>query len=171
MPEVGEKAPDFNLLDQNRNRVILSKALKSGKVLLIFYPKDNSPVCTAQLCDYRDHFAAFKKLGVQLLAISIAHPEEHTEFAEHHHFSFPLLNDYDARVTKSYKVMSFMGVPNRAYFLIGEDGTVLYRHVEALPIFRRTAEELTKSIAEKLGVDAPALETPAAAVGGHDAHH
>lgn len=170
MPDVGDKAPDFNLLDQSRNRIILSKALKSGKVLLVFYPKDDTPVCTAQLCDYRDQFPAFQKLGVQVFGITIAHPEEHTHFAESHRIQFPLLNDYDSRVTHEYDVMSIMGTPKRALFLIGEDGGILYKHVEKLPIFRRTSDELIKTLAEKLGVAAPALEKPAESHDSHAAH-
>src|SRR5215470_6746443 len=115
MPEVGQKAPDFNLLDQNQQRVELKKALAKGKVLLVFYPANDSPVCTAQLCDYRDHYAAFQKLGVQIFGISIAHIESHAnlKFAEKFHFPFPLLNDYDSRITKAYDVMSILGIPKR----------------------------------------------------------
>lgn len=164
MPDVGEKAPDFNLLDQSLNRFILSKVLKNGKILLLFYPGDETPVCTAQLCDYRDHDAEFKQLGVQLVGITISLTEQHAKFAHRHHFSFPLLNDYDSRVTKEYKVISITGHPKRALFLLGEDGTILYKHVEFLPIFRRSSEELVKAIAEKLGLPVP---HPTAA---HDAH-
>jgi len=164
MPEVGEKAPDFNLLDQKRERIILSKAVKSGKVLLLFYPGDDTPVCTAQLCDYRDHYAEFKKLGVQLFGVTINHQEAHDAFAEKHHFTFPLLNDYDSRVTKEYKVMSISGHPKRALILIGEDMTILYKYVEFLPIFRRPSEELVKTLEEVIA-GAPKIEAKAAA--GH----
>jgi len=151
MPEVGQKAHDFNLLDQKRDRIILSKAVKTGKVLLLFYPGDDTPVCTAQLCDYRDHYAEFQKLGVQLFGITINHQEAHEAFAEKHHFTFPLLCDYDSRVTKEYKVISIGGMPKRALFLIGEDMTVLYKHVETLPIFRRPSDELVKALEEVIG--------------------
>lgn len=157
MPDVEKKAPDFNLLDQNRNRIVLSKALKKGKVLLVFYPHDDTPVCTAQLCDYRDHYTEFQKLGVQVFGITINHPEDHTAFAEKHHFPFPLLNDYDGRVTRAYGVMGILGMPKRALFLIGEDQRILYKHVEVLPIFRRSSQELIPALAEKLGVPPPAV--------------
>lgn len=151
MLDIGQKAPDFNLLDQNRERVVLSKALSKGKILLVFYPGDDTPVCTAQLCDYRDHYEEFKKLGVQIYGISISNIiENHEKFAHKYQFPFPLLNDYDSRVTKEYGVMSFMGVPKRALFLIGEDQAILYKHVEFLPIFRRTSEELVKEISKIL---------------------
>ncbi len=172
MPEVGDKAPDFNLLDQARNRIILSKALKQGKVLLVFYPKDDSPVCTAQLCDYRDHYSVFQKLGVQIFGITINHPEDHHAFAEKHHFPFPLLNDYDSRITHAYGVMSFTGMPKRAYFLIGEDLSILFKYIETLPIFRRSSEDLVKIIAEKLGVPTPPVtEAPASDTHAPAGHH
>ncbi len=166
MPAVGDKAPDFNLLDQNQERLELKKLLAKGKVLLVFYPGDDTPVCTAQLCDYRDHYAGFEKLGVQIYGISISHPDEHSnkKFAEKYHFPFPLLNDYDGRVTKAYKVMSIMGMPKRALFLLNRDGTILYKHVESLPIFRRTSDELFKALQE---VIAKAPQVQASAAAGH----
>ncbi len=150
MPEIGDKAPDFNLLDQNMNRIELGKVCSKGKVLLVFYPADNSPVCTAQLCDYRDHYKDFEKFGVQLYGINISSTEGHHAFAEKLHLPFPLLNDYDGRVTKKYGVMSFMGVPKRALFLIGADQKILYKHVEFLPLFRRSSEEVVKEIQKAL---------------------
>ena len=146
MPNVGEKAPDFNALDQDRNRVVLSSAVKKSKVLLAFYPADKTPVCTAQLCDYRDNLEQFKKLNVQIFGISISNHESQASFAKENEFSFPLLNDYDTRITKRYGVMSIAGTPKRAIFLIDENQKIVYKHVEFLPITRRTSEELVEEI-------------------------
>ena len=164
MPNIGDKAPDFNLLDQNLERVELKKMLAKGKTLLVFYPGNDTPVCTAQLCDYRDHYARFQKLGVQIYGISIAPTETQAnlKFSEKYHFPFPLLNDYDGRVTKSYQVMSMLGMPKRALFLLSEDGTILYKHVESLPIFRKAGEELLQELQEAIA-KAPA----AAPASGH----
>ena len=169
MTKVGDKAPDFNLLDQDQNRVELHKILKKGPVLLVFYPADFTPVCTAQLCDYRDHYSAFEKLGVQVYGITIANEADHKKFQETHHIPFPLLNDYDARVTKHYGVMSFLGYPKRALFLIEDSGKVIYRHVEAVALFRRSSEDLIHDLAKTLGVVPPPLVAgkPAA----DSAHH
>lgn len=166
MPEVGDKAPDFNLLDQNQQRLELKKMLAKGKVLLVFYPGNDTPVCTAQLCDYRDNDAQFQQLGVQIYGISIASIESHAnlKFAEKYQFPFPLLNDYDGRVTKAYKVMSIAGFPKRALYLLNQDGSILYKHVESLPIFRRTSEDLLKDLKEVLA-KAPKVEV--AASSGH----
>jgi peroxiredoxin Q/BCP len=146
MPDVGDLAPDFNALDQNRERFFLSKAVKNGKVLLVFYPGDDTPVCSSQLADYRDHLEEFKKLGVQICGISITHYESQKAFAEKLALPFKLLNDYDFRITQKYGVMSFTGHPNRALFLIGEDRSIRYKHVELLPVFRRSSEELLELI-------------------------
>ncbi len=153
MPEVGDIAPDFNLLDQNQNRVELKKALSKEKVLLVFYPKNDTPVCTAQLCDYRDNYAQFQSLGVQIFGITISTIEgfQHEKFAEKIQAPFPLLNDYDSRITKRYDAMSITGMPKRALFLIGEDGKILYKHVEALPVFRRKSEDLLADLRKVLG--------------------
>jgi len=166
MPDVGDKALDFNLLDQNQERFELKKALSKGKVLLVFYPGNDTPVCTAQLCDYRDNYAQFQQLGVQIYGISIATIESHAnlKFAEKYQFPFPLLNDYDGRVTKAYKVMSIAGFPKRSLYLLSEDGSILYKHVESLPIFRRSSQDLLKDLKEVLA-KAPKVELPASA--GH----
>ncbi len=153
MPEIGEKAPDFNALDNQQQRFILSSQVKKGKVLLAFYPADNTPVCTAQLCDYRDHLEEFKGLSVQVVGISISNHEKQSEFAKKQEFNFPLLNDYDTRITHKYDVMSFTGHPKRAVFLIDENQKILFKHVEFMAITRRTSEELLEKIKSFLPQD------------------
>jgi thioredoxin-dependent peroxiredoxin len=140
--EVGAKAPDFNALDQDRQRFFLSKALSSGKVLLAFYPADDTPVCSTELADYNRHLQDFQKRGVQLYGISISTNDSQKEFHQKLGLKFPLLADYDFRVTSKYGVMSFTGHPKRAIFLIGQDGKVLFRYVEPVAINYRSAKEL-----------------------------
>lgn len=148
---VGGNAPDFNALDQDRKRFFLSKALESGKVLLAFYPEDDTPVCSAELSEYNNHLEEFKKRGVQLYGISISSNESQKKFHEKLALKFPLLADYDTRVTTKYGVMSFMGHPKRALFLIGEDGRVLYSQVEKVAINHRSADEVLAAIDEAKG--------------------
>ncbi|MCP5468687.1 MAG: peroxiredoxin [Deltaproteobacteria bacterium] len=159
MPEIGEKAPDFNALDNNQQRFILSSQVKKGKVLLAFYPADNTPVCTAQLCDYRDHLEDFKGLNVQVVGISISTHEKQSEFAKKQEFNFPLLNDYDSRITHKYDVMSFTGHPKRAVFLIDENQKIIFKHVEFLAITRRTSDELLEKIKSFLPKEEKAQKT------------
>jgi peroxiredoxin len=144
--ETGEQAPDFNALDQDRNRFFLSKALSAGKILLAFYPVDDTPVCSTQLAEYNRHLEDFQKRGVQLFGISISTNESQKHFHEKLGLKFPLLADYDSRITSKYGVMSFSGHPKRALFLIGQDGKVLYQHVEKIAVTHRSAKDLLKEI-------------------------
>lgn len=145
MIPVGTKAPDFSLLDQHGKSVSLS-AFKDKKVLLVFYPGDNTPVCTAQLCSYRDNFSAFEQAGVQILGISTDDAASKKSFAEKYQFPFPILSDKEKIVSKQYDALSFFGVSQRAYVLIDEEGTVMYAHSELLPIVYRSVNELLSQV-------------------------
>lgn len=145
-PDVGALAPDFTL-PSTQGSITLSQRLRTRAVLLVFYPGDDTPVCTKQLCDYRDHLADFEGLGVDVLALNPQPLASHERFASKHALSFPLLSDADAAVCRSYGAVGLFGMTKRALVLIGKDGRVRWRHVD-LPIFRRSAEELRAKIAE-----------------------
>lgn len=148
-PAVGEQAPEFEL-ESTRGAIRLRERLASGAVLLVFYPGDGTPVCTKQLCDYRDNLDVFSGLGVQVLAINPQPLASHERFAESFDLPFPLLSDPERKVCDAYGASGLFGMTKRSLFLIRGDGSVLYRQTD-LPIFRRTAEELEKIIAERLG--------------------
>jgi peroxiredoxin len=150
-PDVGAPAPDFTL-PGTQGSVTLSQRLRSRAVLLVFYPGDDTPVCTKQLCDYRDHLAEFEGLGVDVLALNPQPLASHEKFARKHQLSFPLLSDAAGEVCKKYGAVGLFGMTKRALVLIGRDGRVLWRHSD-LPIFRRSAEELKAKITE-LGIGA-----------------
>jgi len=154
---IGDPALDFNALDQDRERFFLSKAFGTGKVLLAFYPADDTPVCSAQLADYSRNLEEFKKRGVQVYGISISTNESQKKFHEKLGLKFPLLADYDSRVTNKYGIMSFTGMPRRALFLIDQDGKIIYQHVEAVAISHRSTEQVLKAIDE---VSPPPAPTP-----------
>lgn len=125
-------------------------------VVLVFYPADETPTCTAQLCDYRDQWDAFTRRGATVLGISSQSVDSHAGFAEHHRFPFPLLSDPDCRVSKLYGVkMPFLKMMKRAIFIIDRNGIVRYRRVEPLPLTRRKAQELL-SIIDGFGCKATA---------------
>ncbi len=145
MISVGSKAPDFSLPDQHGKSVSLS-SFRGKKVLLVFYPGDNTPVCTAQLCSYRDNFSAFEKAGVQILGISTDSVESKKNFAEKYQFPFPILSDKEKIVSKQYDALSFFGFSQRAYVLIDEEGIVRYAHSELLPIVYRSVDELLAQV-------------------------
>jgi len=114
-------------------------------VLLVFYPGDDTPVCTKQLCDYRDNLAVFGGLGVDVVALNPQALASHEKFAARYQLPFPLAADPDKRVCESYGAIGFLGMTKRALVLIGRDGRVKYRRTD-FPIFRRTAEELREVI-------------------------
>ena len=116
-PRVGDLAPDFSL-PSTQGEISLSQRCKRRSVLLVFYPGDETPVCTKQLCDYQDHLGVFEDLGVDVLAINPQSLESHEKFAANHDLSFPL---------------------------VGTDQRVRYSRVD-LPIFHRSAAELEEVI-------------------------
>jgi peroxiredoxin Q/BCP len=147
-PAVGEPAPDFTL-ESTSGPVTLREELAAGPVLLVFYPGDDTPVCTRQLCDYRDNLGVFADAGVRVLGINAQSLASHEAFARKHELPFPLLADPRRGVCEAYGARGLLGMTKRALFLIGADGRVLYRHTD-LPVFRRTAAELREVIAQHL---------------------
>jgi len=130
LPEVGAKAPDFKTSDQHGNPVSL-KDFRGRKVVLYFYPKDNTPGCTKEACAFRDSHAKFRKQGVEILGVSVDSEKSHQSFAEKYNLPFTLLADTDKKIVEAYGVWGektrygrkYMGT-QRATFLIDESGHV-----------------------------------------------
>ena len=144
MPTLNEKAPDFCLQGDNGEEYCLSDHA-GQRVLLVFYPGDNTPVCTAQLCEYRDGIESFAGLGVSVVGISSDNLESHQAFRNKYDLPFVLLSDPDLEVAKLYDSKGRFGM-KRAVFLVDEEGDVRYAHVESLAVFRRKANELLEVI-------------------------
>lgn len=129
LPKVGDKAPDFRTVNQNGEEVSLS-SLKGQAVVLYFYPKDSTPGCTVEACEFRDGYAKLKKKAV-LLGVSPDSAKSHTKFIEKFSLPFDLLADEDKSVAKAYGVWvkksmygrEYMGVA-RTTFVIGKDGKI-----------------------------------------------
>jgi len=142
-------APDFSLPADDGSVFSLSAFLASAKlagnssarVLLVFYPADDSPVCTAQLCEYRDEIDEFKGLNATIIGISAQNSESHIKFKKKRQLPFMLLSDVGLHVAKLYGAKGLLGM-KRATFLVDANGILRYQHVEATALFRRTAEEL-----------------------------
>ncbi len=134
MLSIHEKAPDFTLLDKDGNEVSLYALLSSGKkVILYFYPKDNTPGCTAQACGYRDHHADIAGANAVVVGISKDSIKSHGSFAAKHDLPFILLSDPEHKVIEQYDCWKQKKMCGRVYggtvrttYLIGEDGTILY---------------------------------------------
>ena len=128
--KIGDKAPDFILLTETGEQVKLSK-LRGKKVVLYFYPKDNTPGCTKESCDFRDNFNVLKKQGVELFGISKDSAKSHLKFKEKYKLPFPLLVDDETEVCSAFGVLSkksmfgltYMGI-QRSTFLIDEKGII-----------------------------------------------
>ena len=140
----GDRAPSFQLADDAGGQFRLEDHL-GQKILLVFYPGDNTPVCTRQLCDYRDGIEAFTDLGVSVVGISNDSVESHRAFKRKHHLPFTLLSDPDLEVAARYDSKGVLGM-KRSVFLIDEEGVIRYRHIETLALFRRHREELLEVI-------------------------
>jgi peroxiredoxin Q/BCP len=141
---LGQPAPDFTLVADDGRPWTLSAA-RGRRVLLVFYPGDNTPVCTAQLCDYRDGVEAFAGLGVDVIGISTDSGESHRQFKEKHGLPFTLLTDKGGQVARAYDAWGMLGM-KRAVFLVERDGLIAYAKVESVALFRRTREELLEVI-------------------------
>jgi len=128
MPVTGDVAPDFELPDASGERVRLNDFRGKNAVVVYFYPKDDTGVCTKQACTFRDDFAKFREAGAVILGISDDSTESHRAFAAKHSLPFPLLSDPGGKVRKLYGVKKAFGVlPGRVTFVIDRDGVV--RHV------------------------------------------
>ncbi len=145
-PMVGDPAPDFTL-PSTQGSVRLSEHLAKQPVLLVFYPGDDTPVCTKQLCNYRDHLDAFSGLGVEVLAINPQSESSHTAFAKKHALPFPLLSDAGGAVCRRYGALSLFGMAKRALVLVGQDGHVKWRRTD-FPLFHQTADDVRSAVAQ-----------------------
>lgn len=151
--KVGQKAPDFTLPDREGKNNKLSD-YKGKRVLLYFYPKDDTPGCTKEACAIRDNFQDFKKLKITVLGVSVDSPKSHAKFIEKYELPFTLLSDEEKQAVKEYGVWAkkkFMGREYmgtlRTSFLIGLDGRIekIYENVKPA----EHAEEILVDIKRK----------------------
>ena len=126
MLAVGDTAPEFEGLDQGGTKLTLSGLLEKGKVVLYFYPRDFTTVCTAQVCLFRDSDSLLSKLGAQVVGVSSDSVESHRGFAEKHQVGFRLIADPDQSIIKTYDVNRWLlGFAKRVTYVIGRDRRIL----------------------------------------------
>jgi thioredoxin-dependent peroxiredoxin len=131
LPIVGRPAPDFSLPSTTGENISLRQFKGKQTVVLYFYPKDETPGCTREACDFRDHTAELAERGVAILGISTDGLESHAKFRDKHKLPFPLLADEDANVSKMFGVYKqkhlygkkYMGI-ERTTFIIDKTGRI-----------------------------------------------
>jgi peroxiredoxin Q/BCP len=124
-PKVGAPAPAFEALDQHGATVRLSDFKGRSAVVLYFYPKDDTPGCTAQACSLRDGFSDLKAAGATILGVSADDAKSHRAFAEKFHLPFSILADPDRRIIDAYGVrLPVIGIARRVTFLIDREGVL-----------------------------------------------
>jgi thioredoxin-dependent peroxiredoxin len=150
---VGDRAPEFKTKDQDGETVSL-KDFKGKKVVLYFYPKDDTPGCTKEACSFRDGFGAFRRRKIEVLGVSVDDERSHKKFAEKFSLPFRLLADPDKKVVKAYGVWGeknmygrkYMGT-NRVTYVIDEKGKVAAVWPKVKP--EGHAEEILEAITSR----------------------
>jgi peroxiredoxin Q/BCP len=124
-PKVGNKAPDFLVQDSNGKNIKLSDFVGKKNILLVFYPGDNTPGCTKQLCSIRDDFKDLDKLDIKVFGINQADSQSHKSFINKHNFQFELLVDKDKKIASEYDAINFFGIISRTVVLINKEGKIV----------------------------------------------
>lgn len=145
-PQPGEAAPDFEL-EGTDGRFRLSDR-RGRKVVLLFYPGDETPTCTRQFCSYRDRADEVAQLDAEVVGISGQDLDSHRSFSANHELNVPLLADPGRRVATLYGVSRPVLGTARAVFVVDEEGAVRYRHVHALGVSYQGVDELREALGQ-----------------------
>jgi thioredoxin-dependent peroxiredoxin len=143
-PQVGEQAPDFELPGTDGPFKLSDH--RGERVLLLFYPGDNTMVCTKQFCSYRDRAEDFATLEATVVGISSQDLASHEQFAAKHGLNVPLLADVDKQVAKAYSAFSSRLGTKRAVIVIDEDGIVRHRHDHLLGLDFQSVDDLESAL-------------------------
>jgi peroxiredoxin Q/BCP len=149
--KIGDHLPDFALPDQNAVTVTRDELLARGPLVLFFYPKDDTPGCTQEVCAFRDAFEAFSDAGANVAGISSDDVTAHERFAQRHRLPFILLSDEGAKLRKKMNVPKTLGfVPGRVTYVIDREGVIRHIFSSQFEPERHIAEALAV-----LGASAP----------------
>jgi len=123
--KVGDKGPDFSLMDERGRLVSLRDYLGKKVVILYFYPKDFTPGCTAEACSFRDDYKVYEERGAVVIGVSLDSVESHMKFSEEYNLPFLLLSDSRKEVAKAYGVLGTGGfLAKRVTFVIDKEGKI-----------------------------------------------
>ncbi len=152
MIKIGASAPDFELPDQSGDLVSLAGLLRSGELVLYFYPADFTPICTAEACAFRDVYENLDAIDVQVVGISPQSVDSHQRFASRHSLPFPILCDERKSAIKAYGVDGPLGFGvRRVTYLIDKDQTVASRVVSDFFVGSHT--DLVKAVIDRGSTD------------------
>ena len=144
--EIGARAPDFTLKDVEGGDWRLADR-RGRAVVLLFYPGDETPVCTRQMCSVRDRWEDYRATGAEVVGVSKDSPESHRAFAEHHSLPLRLLSDPEGRVAALYGAKSWLpGRTARAVVVIDAAGRVRHNKAQPLSLFRPKDDEVLAAI-------------------------
>jgi len=145
-PQEGSAAPDFTLLDGDAQPWQLSRHL-GNVVVLLFYPGDETPICTRQMCSVRDRWEDYAATGAEVVGISTNSVESHKSFAANHELPLRLLADTDRKVADTYGAQSLIpGKVARSVFVINRAGMITYRDVRPIGLFRPRDDDTIAAI-------------------------
>jgi len=145
---VGDPAPDFALPDGDGRQWRLS-AYRGRVVVLLFYPGDETPICTRQMCSLRDHWQDYLATGAEVVGISTDTVDSHKKFSQHHNLPLRLLADIGGEVSRLYAAKSiFPGRTARSVFVIDPGGVIRYRDVRPVGVIRPKNDDIISAIRE-----------------------
>jgi len=145
--KIGDRAPDFSLLDEHGLPVNLKDYLGKKAVVLYFYPKDFTPGCTAEACSFRDNYKPYQDKGAVVIGVSLDSVESHLKFSEKYALPFAILSDSSKQVAKAYGVLGVGGfLAKRVTFIIDKDGKIT--HVFLKVDVKQHSEEVLKALDE-----------------------
>jgi glutaredoxin-dependent peroxiredoxin len=154
-PNKGDKAPDFELPDINMKMYKL-RDFQKKKVVLVFFPAAESPVCTAEMCAFRDSLNELNSYGAQVIGISVDGPFANKIFTQNRHLNFPLLSDYKRETIQRYGIvmkdlatLKDYNAAKRSVFIIDENGIVQYRWISDNPLIEPNYNEIKDELKKK----------------------
>lgn len=152
VPEVGSQAPDFTLPDPSLNMTSL-QSFRGKKVVLAFFPAALSPVCTKEMCSFRDSFVELSQVGAQVVAVSIDGPFANKQFTEIHNLNFPVLSDYAREAVRKYGVVmpdllhvKGYNAAKRSVFVMDPNGVITYKWVSDNPLIEPNYDEIKQAL-------------------------
>jgi glutaredoxin-dependent peroxiredoxin len=153
--EIGTEAPDFELPDTNMKTHKLSD-YRGQKIVLAFFPAAESPVCTAEMCNFRDSAHELKEIGAQVIGISVDGPFANRMFAQTRRLDFPLLSDYKRETISKYGIvmknlasLKDYDAAKRSIFVVDSDGKVLYKWISDNPMVEPNYDEVFSSLGKQ----------------------